>query len=410
MRSDRPAGWEEYMQMLPKSRLDDLLRLLTAEGYEIVGPRVEAGSIVLNPIHSSQDLPIGWTDHQGPGSYRLEHRDRTSYFHFVVGPQSWKKYLFTPHQKLWSARQDSAGLQITPEVPQPARRAFFGVRACELHAIAGQDHVFLNGSGDAKDVYYEAARHNVFLIAVECTRSGENCFCTSAGTGPAVRPDRIPVQSSLPPGNRIPLPLQEAAPPSFCDLILTELEHDFVIRSASEAGERILNQLHLADAGHDQMRDAEQRVAATAASMNRTPNLQNTRELLLRNLESPVWDDVARRCLSCANCTMVCPTCFCSSTQDSSDLQGESAARERHWDSCFNPNFAAVHGGNYRSTIRNRYRHWLTHKFSFWHDQFGESGCVGCGRCITWCPVGIDVTAEIDAIRRDDARAGGGTP
>lgn len=398
------------MLTLPKSRLDDLLQCLAAEGYEIVGPRVEAGCIVLNPIQSSQDLPIGWKDHQGPGMYRLEQGDRSSYFDFVVGPQSWKKYLFSPHQKLWSARQDATGLHITPEVPQPVRRAFFGVRACELHAIAGQDHVFLNGSVDAKDVFYEAARHNVLLIAVECTRSGENCFCTSAGTGPAVRPDRIPVQSSSPEDHRIPLPLREADVPSFCDLILTELDDEFVIRSASDAGERILKQLNLAVAGQDQVREAERRVAATAATMNRTPNLRDARELLLRNLESPVWDDVARRCLSCSNCTMVCPTCFCSSTQDSSDLQGVSAARERHWDSCFNSQFAAVHGGNYRSTIRSRYRHWLTHKFSYWHDQFGESGCVGCGRCITWCPVGIDVTAEIDAIRRDDVRAGGGTP
>ena len=106
------------------------------------------------------------------------------------------------------------------------------------------------------------------------------------------------------------------------------------------------------------------------------------------------------RCLACANCTMVCPTCFCNSVQDVTDLSVQESSRVRSWDSCFNPDFAQVHGGNYRSSVKGRYRQWLTHKFSSWFDQFDVSGCVGCGRCITWCPVGIDVTEEIAAIRQ----------
>jgi ferredoxin len=122
-------------------------------------------------------------------------------------------------------------------------------------------------------------------------------------------------------------------------------------------------------------------------------------DLLYGNLDSPQWDLIAQRCLSCTNCTMVCPTCFCVDVQDLSDLSGQNTERQRIWDSCFNTDFSHVHGGNTRPNIRSRYRQWLTHKLASWVDQFGELGCVGCGRCITWCPVGIDLTEEITAIR-----------
>jgi sulfhydrogenase subunit beta (sulfur reductase) len=108
---------------------------------------------------------------------------------------------------------------------------------------------------------------------------------------------------------------------------------------------------------------------------------------------------VAARCLSCGNCTMVCPTCFCHDERDDPSLDGRRSLRVREWDSCFNRDHGQVHGANHRPRIRDRYRQWLVHKFAGWIDQFGTSGCVGCGRCITWCPVEIDPTEEIDAIR-----------
>jgi NAD(P)H-flavin reductase/Pyruvate/2-oxoacid:ferredoxin oxidoreductase delta subunit len=115
-------------------------------------------------------------------------------------------------------------------------------------------------------------------------------------------------------------------------------------------------------------------------------------------LDHPRWAEVADRCLSCSNCTMVCPTCFCTSAGLESDLDGSTTRVERRWDSCFTGDFAAVAGGNFRPRRQDRYRQWLTHKFATWVDQFGTSGCVGCGRCIAWCPVGIDVREELNAI------------
>ena len=133
--------------------------------------------------------------------------------------------------------------------------------------------------------------------------------------------------------------------------------------------------------------------------MGRALDTGNIQGLLYENAEHPRWEQVAQRCLTCGNCTMVCPTCFCTTVEDTTNLAGDQAARTRRWDSCFSLDFSYIHGGPVRSSTRARYRHWITHKFAAWIDQFGSSGCVGCGRCITWCPVGIDVTEEIRSLR-----------
>jgi ferredoxin len=392
--------------LLPKARLDDLLRLLTGDGFEVVGPRLEQGAIVYAPLRSAVELPIGWTDRQEPGSYRLEKRQDDAYFGYAVGPHSWKKYLFPAALRLWEARREGDGFTVHADEPDPPRRAFLGVRSCELHAIAVQDRVFLGHEGGVVDPHYAAARARLFLIAVECESPAGTCFCTSMGTGPSVEPERVPRPEPASPSRRsLPL-VAESAPLAqpVCDLILTELADAFVIRAASPAGQGVLDRLGLTTATTEQVAESRQRVEAAAKSMTRRIDATDLHGLLHRNLEHPRWDDVASRCLSCTNCTLVCPTCFCSTTEDTSDPSMETAARMRRWDSCFTPEFGRVHGGNFRPSTRGRYRQWLTHKFASWFDQFGLSGCVGCGRCIAWCPVGIDVTEELTAIRATDGQ------
>ncbi len=409
-------------RLLPKLRLDDLLHLLVGDGFEIVGPRIDQGAIVYAPIQSAADLPVGWTDRQAPGSYRLEKRQDDAYFGYAVGPHSWKKYLFPPTLRLWHARRTDGAFEVHEAMPDPPRRALLGVRACELHALAIQDKVFLDRAGQFTDPHYARARERLFLVAVECEHPGGTCFCASMGTGPAVQPERIPLLASKHEDAaeqarggttaRMPLPMTAPPPPStsatpalpVCDLVLTELNEAFVIRAASSAGQDIIDRLNLRTAAAEQVEEARQRVEAAGRSIGRRLDVTEVRGLLHRNQEHPRWDDVAERCLACTNCTLVCPTCFCSSVEDVTDLGLENAERVRRWDSCFNPEFARVHGGNFRPSIRGRYRQWLTHKFASWFDQFDVSGCVGCGRCITWCPVGIDVTEEITAIRATDGR------
>ena len=369
---------EPKQSVIPPGALDDLIGALRERGYRVLGPTVRDGAIVYDELGGATELPIGWTDRQDGGHYRLERRGDDARFGFAVGPQSWKRFLFPPRLRLWRARLgggDAPAVEEEPLDEQPL--AFIGVRACELHAIEIQDQVFLGGRHTDRD--YAARRADVFLVAVDCFEPGGTCFCTSMGTGPKVA--------------------------SGSDLTLTELfdgEHRFLVRAGSDRGAELLAGLSGRPAGPTDFEEAEQSVAAAADRMGRTMEAFDLRDLLDRNLEHPRWDDVAKRCLTCGNCTMVCPTCFCSAVEDETDLSGEEAERWRVWDTCFSVDYSHIHGGSIRPSGRSRYRQWMTHKLGTWHDQFGSSGCVGCGRCITWCPAAIDVTEELALLRREE--------
>jgi ferredoxin len=357
---------------------DDFHRLIFAlegSGYAVIGPTVRQGAIVYDHIGGVEDLPIGWTDEQGPGVYRLHRRDDAALFGYTVAQQSWKSYLYPPKSTLFTVTKHDGAWQFTPGEAAGTRYAMLGVRACELAAIAIQDRVFLGHAHP--DRVYETIRRDLFTVGVNCGVAGGTCFCVSMETGPRCE--------------------------SGYDLVLTEVleadRHEFVLEAGSEAGEAILEQLPGRTAVGEDLARVDQIVERTASSMGRSMDTAGIKQLLYDNPEHPRWDEVADRCLACTNCTLVCPTCFCSTVEDSVTLDGSEATRARRWDSCFSLDFSGLHGVPVRRSGKSRYRQWMTHKLATWHDQFGSSGCVGCGRCITWCPVGIDITEEVAAIR-----------
>ena len=361
--------------VLQASQLEKLIAALVRRDYQIIGPTIRDGAIVLDRIDSLEQLPAGHTAEQSPGSYRLKNREDAALFGHGIGPQSWKKYLHPPDIQLWEAHRQGDSFQVaTPETRRPQPFAFLGVRACDLSAIALQDRVFI---GDKyHDPLYEQTRKKVFVVAVQCSQAAASCFCASMRTGPHV-------QNSF-------------------DLCLTELlgqgGHRFLIVSGSDRGAELIAELETTPASEQDRRDADAQVDKAGREQTRGVDISNMKDFLYENFDHPHWDQVASRCLACGNCTMVCPTCFCTTIDDASDLSGDHAERWRRWDSCFSLNFSYIHGGNVRASIKARYRQWLTHKLASWTDQFGKPGCVGCGRCITWCPVGIDITEEVRAL------------
>jgi sulfhydrogenase subunit beta (sulfur reductase) len=361
--------------VIERDALQQIIDALWRRGYRVMGPTVRDGAIVYDTVALLDDLPAGWTDQQDGGRYRLEQRADTALFGFAVGPHSWKRFLHPPVERLWRAHREGDGFSVLEDEQVIEPLAFIGVRACELRAIVIQDRVFL--TGQYLDKAYKIRRDHVFIVAVHCGQAGGTCFCASMDAGPKV----------------------EAG----FDLALTELldegRHLFVMEVGSVAGLDLVKDLPHRPPTEEEIAAAEQVVDQTKRQMGRSLDTDGLKELLQANPNHPRWDEVTGRCLTCGNCTNVCPTCFCTTVDDATDLSGTTAERVRRWDSCFTLDFSYINGGSVRSSARSRYRQWITHKLAHWIDQFGSSGCVGCGRCITWCPVGIDITEEAAAIR-----------
>ena len=370
-----PSNVSESLWLAPKERLQELIDVLREQQYAVVAPVIDQSAIVYEEIDHIDRLPRGWIDVQSAGQYRLQPTTSDRWFDFTVGPHSWKKYLFPARCVLSTGKPSPEGWQFESATDDSPAYAFLGVRACELAAIQIQDRVLLHGP--YVDAIYQQRRSRAFIIAVNCVRSGDNCFCVSMQTGPMCQ--------------------------AGYDLALTETDDGFVVDIGSERGQELMAKLRLPRAPQDQCLAADVSRKQAATQQSKQMLTANLPQLLMANLEHPRWKEVGDRCLSCTNCTMVCPTCFCCSVDEVSDLNTGEVERQRQWDSCFHEEFSNLNGRPVRSDVRSRYRQWLTHKLATWHDQFDTSGCVGCGRCITWCPVGIDITAEVAALREDPA-------
>ncbi|MBI3752025.1 MAG: 4Fe-4S dicluster domain-containing protein, partial [Chloroflexi bacterium] len=328
---------------LPRPRLDELIQALRASGRTVIGPRVVDGAIAMAEVEHAIDLPLGWTASTFPGGARLQRRaagDPGAVRVFDNGP-AWsgiKPWTFPPRIDTLTLEQLVDGALVatepaatgdagpaTPTAPVaagPRPIAVIGARACDLAALAIHDRVLIGGP--AVDPDYASRRAGLLVVAVECAMATTTCFCASMGTGPEVG---------------------EGA-----DVVLSEADGGFVARGATAAGESLLATLDLESAPVTELGAADARVAAARAAMGHNLGVETDglHDRLLASLDSPRWDASATRCLACTNCTLVCPTCFCTGQFVTSDLDGRASTAARTWDSCFTAGFAQVAGGSFR--------------------------------------------------------------
>lgn len=357
---------------IKKSAFDSILARLREAGFQTIGPRIKNDTLVYEPVENLDQLPQGYITKQDAGRFRLVKSGHNRYFDLIPGAQSWKQFLFPPRLDLFSLQKKGKNWEMNTLSQETPSYAFIGVRACELAAIQIQDKAFIRE--DFKDPVYLSRREKVFIVAVNCLHPAGTCFCVSMGTGPSVK--------------------------GGFDICITELDDVFLLTVGSELARDLLVDIPFEAASAFRLKSAGDAIELANKQMGRVLDTSDLPELILDNLNDPNWQDVAKRCLSCTNCTQVCPTCFCWDTTDQMTLNGLETRRERVWDSCFNPGFSYVVGGNFRPTISSRYRQWLSHKMGSWKQQYGTFGCVGCGRCITWCPAEIDLTEEISKLRK----------
>jgi ferredoxin len=206
-----------------------------------------------------------------------------------------------------------------------------------------------------------------FIVAVACAVPADTCFCAAMGTGP--EPDGV------------------------YDVGLAELDdadgHRFVAWARSSEGAERLRALELEPAPLDDLVAAAGELEASRTRQTRSIELEGLPGRLLA-ADDARWAEAASTCLACGSCTSVCPSCGCTEDREELGLDGTSS-HVRRWSSCFDPEFGYVHGGPLALSITERFRGFVTHKLATSTLEDGVADCVGCGRCVTWCPAGIDL-------------------
>lgn len=356
--------------LIEKNQLNEIFEILKRE-YKIVAPVLKDNVIQLSYVENIEELPFGYEEIEEKNFYRVEKSDENYLFTYVRPSIPYKRYLNPPEFTFLKVYKENGKLRFE-EYKRIEKLAFFDIRSCDLKGISILDDVFLY-KNDFPDSFYKEIRENLFIVAVSCIKPSNVCFCASIGISPK--------------------------PKENFDILITELEDKLLIETKTEKGKDVVKKLKYKMATEEEIKKAEEIEKICIDKMKRKMDINGFSEILYKNIESSIWEEIGKRCLACTSCTQLCPTCFCFDIIERNDIEKGISERVRIYDSCFNPSFATVHKFNIRESIASRYRQWYMHKFAYWKDQFNQIGCVGCGRCITWCPAYIDVTEEEKIIR-----------
>ncbi|MDI7274638.1 MAG: 4Fe-4S dicluster domain-containing protein [Anaerolineae bacterium] len=336
------------LRVIDKGDLAAFLDRLIASEPGVVGPVRKEGKHVFAPLASADEVVLAY-----PST--------------ILPP---KKYLFPPQEtllrfRLGSPPEAEAVLDAPPLV-------VVGVHPCDLRGIWATDRAF---GDDHVDTNYHARRQALTIIGVDCLPD-EHCFCTSVG-------------SHLPEAGTY-------------DLFLTDIGDAVTVEIGTERGRALLERYaRTRDATGADLAGLQRSRRAKEAAIKARLNVEvQTLPLLFESLtKSPVWEELGARCLSCGNCNLVCPTCYCFDVGDLVQLNLTAGERVRRWDGCMLTDFATVAGGhNFRREAKNRVRHRYFRKFQYLMTRYGRSFCTGCGRCSRACLVHINPPDTINAL------------
>lgn len=341
--------------------LEKLILALKSRGLAVLAYKLQGDLPVFGEVGSLRDILVEYSDLQSPGSYKLVKDMRGFFRHSQYSP---KYFLHPPIQDVYEVSDD---FNIAQTRTNPVPTALFGIKPCDLAAIEVLDKIL-----ECDDVYQARRSSIAYIIVEECVEPGGTCFCGSVGAGPSVTKGY--------------------------DVAYTRLDDKVLFKVGSSKGMELIEKLGLAKAPEKLLRKYEELLVDAKRKASRLPPL----ETIAKALEDVApaeefWRYVSARCVGCTNCNMVCPTCFCTEFVDYANLTG-NARRERQWFGCLSYTYGQVAGQHFRPELLMRYRHFVLHKFVFYQKQIGLPGCVGCGRCITWCPMGIDLREVVSRV------------
>ncbi len=322
--------------VFPKSRFPDFFAVMRSFGTVYAPVRVSEQSFSFKEVNAPNEIAF-------------------EALRTILPP---KKFFFREHERILAYSEDG----IKEVRPTPAPQVLFGLHPCDLAGLGIMDKIFLN---QPEDTHYSARRKSSLLVGLSCLPD-KYCFCKSMETD---------------------------SPSSNYDLFLTDLDGHYFVQIDTANG------LTLVESDRDLFSrpTVEQKQAfknfwtSRQKAFERGFESENLPAIVDMEWENKVWDDLGNRCLSCGNCTFVCPSCYCFDMIDIASLHADRGERVREWDSCQLVGFAKVAGDyNFRPGPVDRLKFWYRHKLHGFEDPYVLPTCVGCGRCTTSCPSGID--------------------
>ncbi len=313
-------------------------------------------------------LPVDRNDGKAEYTKWEEGKKLSNALNTVKSP---KDFFFPQTEDMMEFKVEGKNIEVIDTRKASEDFVVFGVRACDVKAFDILDRVFLV---EPRDSYYATKREHGIIVSLACNKPSETCFCTAFGIDPA----------------------NPAA-----DVTVWKTETEVFWQANTEKGENLLKSISAftEECTDEKVNEEKEKINSI---MKKLPLADldtskfgggKTEELF----DIPEWDELSESCLGCGTCTFVCPTCQCYDIKDFNT--GKGVIRYRCWDSCMYSEFTRMAHGNNRNSQKERFRQRFMHKLVYYpENNDGIFGCVGCGRCLSRCPISMNIVKVMKKI------------